>query len=337
MNLKEIIKSEINNLLLEGISDIVYHFTHLSKLINILKTDKFITGTNLGSGADAKLDKGRAFFFSTQRSGGKSGYAGKSGNNVCIVLDGRKLGQNYKGFPVDYWGWSKKRSDWKDQEHYMTALQSKELEDRIVTDDPYIDNASKYIIEIHILIDDGIHIDDFREINNHKKDFPIYYYTDKEVYKLLNKKKSISPKDIELKRDDDRYEEKSSPYFMWGLEALAPLMMLDGRNKNEIHDLLMDYLKEEGKPELFEKYINKINDKIKDLSYLMYYNKWDDYYHQDKYNSLSAEIHNNRSNPNIYYRKLLKLLVIDMRALGVKNIKDYMGKKFKVGEIKEKN
>ena len=332
INLKHIIKEEIENILSEGISDIVYHFTHITNLINILKTDKFITGTNLGSPADAKIDKGRAFFFSTQRSRGKSGY-GRSGGNVCIVLDGRKLSQIYKGFPVDYWGWSKKKSDWDTDSEYMTALQSTEMEDRIVTDDPYIDNARRYIIEIHIMIDWAVKENDIEDMNKLAGDIPVYYYTDEEAYKLINKKKSVLPKDLELKRDDDPYERSS--YFMTHLMTLAPLMMLDGRNEDEIYNLMNDYLKEEGKLDLFDKYKGKLRGEISDLYRYMYYIEWDNYTHGGKYNSITADIHNNRSNPDIRYRKLLKILVNDMRVLGVKNIKDYMAKKFKVGEKRD--
>jgi len=304
----------------------------MSKLINILKTDKFITSTNLGSPADAKVDKGRAFFFSTQRSGGKSGY-GRSSGNVCIVLDGRKLSQIYKGFPTDYWGWSKKRSDWDTESEYMTALQSTEMEDRIVTDDPYIDNASKYIIEIHILIDWTIKENDIEEMDKLAGDIPIYYYTDKEAYKLMNKKKAVSPKDLEIKRDDDRHERDS--YFMSHLFALAPIMMIDGKNEEEIHILMNDFLKEKGKLELFDKYKGKLKGEISDLSRYMYFKEWDSYTHGGMYSSIMGDIHNNRSNPDIRYRKLLKILVNDMKSLGVKNIKDYMAKKFKVGEKRD--
>ena len=56
---------------------------------------------------------------------------------VSIVLDGRKLmADGYSGNPIDYW------------EGQSTT---DEMEDRVLSQEPYINNASKYIIEIHVL------------------------------------------------------------------------------------------------------------------------------------------------------------------------------------------
>ena len=66
---------ETGQVLNEGLSDILYHFTYIPHLRNILKYNKFATSTNLGSSADASKDKGKFFFFSTQRTKGMSGMA----------------------------------------------------------------------------------------------------------------------------------------------------------------------------------------------------------------------------------------------------------------------
>jgi len=89
MNLYNLYKS----LLTEGLTPILYHFTSIHNLINILKEDEFQASTNLGSSADFNVSGGKFFFFSTTRSRS----AGYNQGNVKIVLDGQKLNQNYKG------------------------------------------------------------------------------------------------------------------------------------------------------------------------------------------------------------------------------------------------
>lgn len=124
------------NIISEGVSDILYHKTHSHAAYEILKTDKFKLSTSAGSSADAKGDK--LYFFSTARNLSSS-YFSVGDYTIIFKLDGRKLGANYKGMPVDYWG---ARSTGK----------AAEEEDRIVTDSPFIENATKYIDELHILL-----------------------------------------------------------------------------------------------------------------------------------------------------------------------------------------
>jgi hypothetical protein len=52
----------------EGLSDIVYHFTNLSNIIEILEDNRFQLSTNLGSDADQWTSKNKFYFFSTTRS-----------------------------------------------------------------------------------------------------------------------------------------------------------------------------------------------------------------------------------------------------------------------------
>ena len=121
-NINDNIESQTDNMLSEGLSDILYHYTYIPHLRNILKYNKFATSTNLGSSADASKDKGKFFFFSTQRTKGMSGYAQHHENNVAIVLDGRKLNYTFKGFATDYWNWSKKRSEYQDLIQYLVLF-----------------------------------------------------------------------------------------------------------------------------------------------------------------------------------------------------------------------
>ena len=128
--------------LTEGISPIVYHYTNMSSLVDILKSNEFKLSTDIGTNSDLSLGKKQKFYyFSTTRHklGGYNLSPGDGG--VMLKLDGTKLGQRYKGGPVDYWG----------PEMNAVNPRKRESEDRIYHTDMFIKNASKYILEVHSL------------------------------------------------------------------------------------------------------------------------------------------------------------------------------------------
>lgn len=317
----------------EGISDIVYHYTYVDHLVSILRTNRFATSSNLGSVADQWKDKGRFFFFSTQRTKGLSGY-GRNHGTVCFVLDGRKLNQRYKGHPTDYWNWSTDPKEYSDKQSYRQALLSKENEDRIVTNEPYIENAKSYIHEIHILAireSDGegmIQKKQIEEIAKYSEgDFPVYYYVSEQDYKLQNKAKSVGVDQLGIGDKEDIWNsgERSMVYTF---KKLSPYIIAsNSENQEPIEFILKRYLKSVGKLEMFDEVMKEILDKVKNI---MYYRSkgYEDVYAQDAYNGMSADIHNNRGNPDELYRNMLKIMVRDMRKMGAKNLRDYMaGKK----------
>ena len=93
---------ELFELISEGISDIVWHYT--KDPVHILKSNKFSLGTETGSDI---TKSGKAFFMSTARS--KLGSYSNTSSGTIFKLDGRKINQNYKGSSVDYWGGTKAR------------------------------------------------------------------------------------------------------------------------------------------------------------------------------------------------------------------------------------
>lgn len=135
---------------LEGLSSILYHNTTTSNLVSILKDNTFQLSTDLGTDSDAMYDRSddKPFFLSTSRIK-YGGYARSISDNhlTCLVLNGRLLSQRFYGKPVDYWG-SEYRPDTK-SEYY---LQNNENEDRLFSSSDHIQNASKYINEIHIML-----------------------------------------------------------------------------------------------------------------------------------------------------------------------------------------
>jgi hypothetical protein len=324
MVLINVINEEIQNLN-EGLSEILYHFTYIPHLVNILSMDKFATSSNLGSAADSWKDKGKYFFFSTQRSKGKSGY-GRNHGNVCLVLDGKKLNQRYKGFPTDYWNWSKSPKDYDNKSNYIQALQSSELEDRIITDKPYIENAKQYIIGIHILsgneyrsfLKKAVLDNILQQVGN----IPIYFYDDENSFKLLDTRKAINVNDINLLDPDEDYDNLDRSleplrYFRY----IAPIIIYKNTEAEEsIKNLLNKFLESVNKTDGFESAWKDIQDNVKKFG-----GSWG--YNDDVYRSLSADIHNMRGNPNPYFREMLKLLITDIKNYNVKTLKDYVHKK----------
>jgi hypothetical protein len=327
-----IINEEIG-MLNEGLSKILYHFTYVSNLINILRLNKFATSSNIGSIADRWKDKGKFYFFSTQRTKGMSGYGNNHGD-VAIVLNGEKLNQNFKGFPTDYWNWSKKRSAYSDKSGYYSALQSEENEDRIVTDKPYIDNAIDYIIEIHIFVNDYLNNVQLKQIVDlsNNLNIPVYFYKDQNSFKLQNKANAIPPDSLDViekdTENDISYNERLIYDTKWFFKDISPILIVDNiKNEDTIETLLIKFLYDTyGEGNYDQQYTNlmeDINKKVKGLS-----NRW--VYADDAYHSLSADIHNARGNPNTYFREILRLLVNDMKRLKVNNLKEYVESKLNV-------
>lgn len=329
MDIKTIIVEELQSLN-EGLSDIIYHYTYLGNLMNILKTNKLNTSNNIGTTADAQKDKGRAFYFSTQRTKGRTGYAYAHGANVALVLDGRKLMSRYKGFPTDYWNWSMNPKDYSDKNSYIQALQSKEMEDRIVTDKPYIENASDYIMEIHINLTRGhTKKSELQRIQAlaQQKQIPIYFYDDEQSYQLQNKKsaKSLDAIETDFRDEDEEDYQRGNRDFYWMFKELVPYIFYDTRYESQFWQLFKKFLDSQDKINEFDSYkqeIDKRTNEVSDFYRKPNYKYW--YYLEDKYGSWMADFHNKKSSTDPYYREFLRLLVLDMRDFKADNLKTYL-------------
>jgi len=340
--LKNIIKEELQTIN-EGLSNIVYHYTYFQQLLNILKENKFHASTNIGTHADFKKTQGKFYYFSMQRTKGLTGYASHHGNNVAIVLDGNKLNQKYKGGPIDYWEWSTSSKDWTDPQHYKEALLSNELEDRIFIDKPTIDNASIYIKEIHIYINEerfGEYISK-DDINNiilltKKYNIPIYFYNNYNSFQLQNKTKTVDPNSFNLTGEKKEESERYESYF---IKDVGKYIIYNNEdNKNKLFKLIDDYFKNE-KPENIKNFKDDLIKQSNELNWQSKekgYREWGaSYKHDDMYNGLSAEIHNKKSNPDPIIRSILKMMTDEMRKNKIANLKDYI--KFKLGFLEKAN
>jgi hypothetical protein len=140
--------------LTEGISDVVYHYTSgLEKGAKILEQNRFVASGGFTKEVESELGKGKLYYFSTARTP-TGAYTGTYPQGVIFKLDGRALGQKYKGVPVDYWADPKRGRSSKLAANVgqTGATEGFEAEDRLLLDDPYINDADTYIDEIHFAL-----------------------------------------------------------------------------------------------------------------------------------------------------------------------------------------
>jgi hypothetical protein len=298
--------SKLNNILNEGASDILYHFTNTGNLLNILNTDEFSLTSVLGSKSDQVINKNKFFYLSTTRSK-NSGY---TRGDTKITLNGRKLKYNNKIIPVDYWQWSKNRADWSDDNRYIEALKSLEQEDRIITDKPIIPNAISYILEIHIHVQD---ID--KTLNNiielcTSKNIKLYLYDNKKNW--LNQ---INPIDNNI--DFSNVTDTDNGYVT-EIGFNYPIASLIAYNDADNYNILTKYLDDPKK-------IKKLDDTIKTRTENNF--NPNSPYVEDGITYINSAISNIRSNSDKDSKFIISLLVKEFKKYGVNTVKDYLTKK----------
>lgn len=91
-------------MLTEGLSDKLYHFTSISNAFEICKNDVLYLQSAYAKDAD-NYDRKRKFYLScTRMPNVRHGYSRKfMHGGVRIVLDGRRLSNDFKGKPINYW------------------------------------------------------------------------------------------------------------------------------------------------------------------------------------------------------------------------------------------
>lgn len=296
----------------EGASDILYHFTYTDSLLNILIENEFSLTSAIGSSSDYNINKKKFFYFSTTRSRS----TGFKKGDVKIVLDGRKLKNNNKITPVDYWAWSKDRKDYNTDNDYSNALQSTEQEDRIVSDKATIPNAINYINEIHIFNDPLVinnvnkrlkQIIDICKENN----ITLFIYDNKQNW--LNQIKPIS-NDIEINTEDesDTDEKYNSDYFEYEIASALAYNDLDNYN------IIKNYLNDDEK-------IKKLDKVLKDRIDRCF--RINSFYFDDGITSINNDIGNIRKKSDKNSKFLLLLLVKEFKKYNVQTIKEYIKKK----------
>lgn len=315
----------------EGISDIVYHFTTLGGLNSILDTNKFKLSTNLGSTADLNTSKGKFYFFSTTRSKSKQ----YSNRQVKIVLNGQKLGNNYKSFPIDYWAWSKNPKDYSDKSGYVNALLSGEEEDRIVSNKPYIEKARNYILEIHIFLDkndfDIIQQNTIDNLIDKVGNIPLYFYNNKKSFLLQNKKDIINISNYNFKNSENT-NFSYDPDLRFNLWRVASLLSYkDDEMRSKVVSILSKKYNLEEVNQKIDKTLNDDN-----YNYFYRFKNENDIMNKEYVRLIENEIHTKRSSKNELEIEIINLLVQYMNKNKLKNISQFLFKKIK-GDFKYLN
>ena len=138
----------------EGISDVVYHATsNIAAAAKILEDNRFqSSGGFTKPDSEEEFQKGKLYYFSTARTP-TAAYTTEWPTGAIFKLDGRALAEKYKGAPIDYWADPKRGRSSKKAANVerdgSQASEAFEAEDRIILDEPYIDDADRYIDEVH--------------------------------------------------------------------------------------------------------------------------------------------------------------------------------------------
>ncbi len=281
-------------ILTEGLSDILYHSTSLYNVLSILKNNKLQLTPDLGTNAEVKLrKKNRMYYMSFARSkmGDYHQPSQYAGNLALLVFDGRQLKQDgYTGNPVDYWGWGDKD----------------EMEDRLTSTKPYIENASRYVKEIHVFYkkeaDEEFKAKSVRWLRAaylmaKKLGIEMYVYDDIEAFKLLNKSKAVSISTLKY----DLSQPQVKPYSRVSKNYFAPYIELLSVSDR-----------------------SKLSKDARNLLYNM-----DGYYKDDAKRSLAADIHNSRTSSGRPQLDKFLAKVASLRLSSVEEIVDYIENKFK--------
>lgn len=154
----------ISRLLEAGLSSKLYHITGLRAATSILQKDRFELTPSDGNASEVALS-GLSYYLSTSRVP-SGGYIRRDvfNKSVIFVLDGRKLGQKYKGAPVDYWAGS--------PDH-------QEAEDRVLSKSPFINQASRYITSVHAVASYSPQVFQLYKWCKIRK-LPLYFYPNSE-------------------------------------------------------------------------------------------------------------------------------------------------------------
>lgn len=272
----------------EGLSPVLFHFTSLFGAGKIAAEDRFRLSATFSNPSEEQTGAGGKHFFLSVTRSRIGGYTLRSSynKNVVLVLDGKKLSHRFSGGPVQYWSRSMINMDWKYDEQ----------EDRIYHTEPYINDASSYIKEAHVLlVPERVDITSVerRALLRMKTKFTkVYVYDDERAFILMDKRRAVSIKGLEYKKFDgrgevyDRYASKKAERRReksnkrdYSEDRWLALLTIPVEHFNRLHYHDKDLLRGLSFPHLFS----------------------------DTYNVFSADLQNNKNNPT-FTGKLAKIM-----------------------------
>jgi hypothetical protein len=297
-----------------GISNIVFHATSIYNAAEILKDNRIMTTSNIGTEAEGNVLiprlKKHFYFLSTMRSLSGS-YRPEYHKYAYFELNGDKLSEKFAGEAFDYWQHDKKYN------------KESEQEDRIITNLPYIEPADKYINKILIYFKtknyayyqeiSSIDIEALESIKNSAKNLNInvYVFEDFSNLRLRNIKKSKTIEDTisDLKNE---ISNKNISY--------REIRRFPQQEINEESIFVKDMMK-------FKTFAEKVLSKDVDRE-LFNSRMWRDlksgYYVNDIKNAVKTDIHNIRSKPE--YRPYLDSFIKMMKKHKIIDLNDLFNK-----------
>ena len=186
----------------ESLGKTSYHFTNTWALMNMLNDGHINLTLSVGSKADHELNKKKFYFLSAQTTR-NGGYGKRRNMPVMLVLDGEKLNNNFKSFPINYWNLPN-----LDDKHRQEA---DEFEERIVSDKQEI-SFKKYVKEIHVFLnankEEKPQKDQKLQASHAKNkaaemNIPIFFYDNSEAYFNNNKSKAIDIETVDEQPEPD--------------------------------------------------------------------------------------------------------------------------------------
>lgn len=160
-------------------SSILYHLIEMEHAITALQKDRFrLAPTN--EGVEAEFGD-HQYFLSLARSKHSDYFKKEAGStHVIFVLDGQKMGHNYKIMAVDYWASQK-------------YVNNDEKEDRLFSHKRFIP-CIRYVTEIHFMKEGG----KFQSNDSltlallaKRNKIPLFQYDDLNAFMNLDKRKTI--------------------------------------------------------------------------------------------------------------------------------------------------
>lgn len=312
---------DLSKLLIERVTDIVYHATSLYKAARIAETDTFQLSPAFASDTEQRHTGGRMFYLSTTRSKHGSYSRDTTPNyqgSVMLKLDGRKLSERYKGGAVDYWGPRWRRDD--PSKH--------EMEDRIMSDEPVIPNASDYILEIHVLLLPELTKPNRANLLQLKKlGKPVYLYQasnqrEAQAYILMDKRRAVPLTQFTMK---PATPDELKPSYLGTMDRAASKRSISRHQvrtsgKPQPARDLSRWIKLLRTPaDQFHTLHYSLQDVIRHMGY--------DHLRGDALRDLEADISNLKSNPEL--KSSLTSAMKDAGVRSPKEILEYLYNKFK--------
>ena len=122
--------------------DTLYHYTSFDRAVSILQGNEFKLTPSIGRDTEQKLQSGRRVFFMSTTRNKLGGYSLVQTDGVIFNLDGNNLSNKYKIVPVAFFR----------QRDRVGNAELDESEDRVMSYESTIPEATSYIKSIHVMV-----------------------------------------------------------------------------------------------------------------------------------------------------------------------------------------